>query len=428
MPSPAKVCYIAPLNIASKPDTSLHGCFSTQAASSNDLLRRTNFDWAEDVEDTVAKGNLPMAMPKTINYRVPETAWYDESFPTPSHTPTPQFQPSCPTLYEEVWDELWGWAHGTADSTLSSPEETQTEFNETTSASSCYEGPLPKDEVSRERLTPNAETEVYSIAQQSVDNIFADRQAWIEADEEIHHFNWMGVRAYTHSATSPSDSLAIILASPKNPKGSATWRILSLLNRAGDYIDPVIVLLDDIDNDLFELQGSELVRASTGRVFKYYSPHGRWMDDPRDPSDETTTDFGDVRTYDAPDLAIGNGFVESSAIRSVSQWAESRNQACDDSWGGLPRRLGLEPKPSPLRQCESILPEITTNAPRPETTKELKKPPRKITTCITGAPPEEYFSFPTPVFGRRKGVIKYVFAKARQGLVSVVTSVKRKFS
>jgi hypothetical protein len=34
--------------------------------------------------------------------------------------------------------------------------------------------------------------------QQAINNIFADRQAWIEADEEIHHFNWMGLRVYTH--------------------------------------------------------------------------------------------------------------------------------------------------------------------------------------------------------------------------------------
>lgn len=427
MLSPAKVCYIAPLNIVPKPERSLHECFSTQTASMDDLLRRTNFDWAEDVEDALAKANLPMVMPKSINHHVLDTAWYNERCPTPNHAPTPQFQPSCQTLYEEVWDELWGWAHGTADSTSSPSDEIQTEFNETTSASSCDEEPLPKDEFRRERLTPNAESEVYSIAQQSVNNIFADRQAWIEADEEIHHFNWVGVRTYTHSATSPSDSLAIILANRKNPQGSAIWRILSLLNRAGDYIDPVLVLLDGTTNALFELRGSELVRASTGRVFKYYSPHGRWMDDPNDPSDETTTDFGDVRTYEAPDLAIGNGFVESSAIRSVSQWAESRNQACDDSWIGLPRRLTWEPKPSPLSQCESILPEITTNAPQPETIKETKKPPRKITTFIVRAPPEEYFSFPTPVFGRRKG-IKYAFAKARQGLVSVIKSLKGRFS
>jgi hypothetical protein len=335
MSSPDKVCYIAPLKIVSKPDRSLHECFSTQNASLDNLLRRTNFDWAEDVEDTVAKANLPMAMSKPIDYRVPKPAWYDEVSRPPTMFHPPNSSHPVQPYTKRCGMSCGGWAHGTTDSTSSSPEETQTEFNETTSASSCYEEPFPKDEFRRERLTPNAESEVYSIAQQSVNDIFADRQAWMEADEEIHHFNWMGVRAYTHSATSPSDSLAIILANPKNPQGSATWRILSLLNRAGDYVDPILVLLDGTDNALFELRGSELVRASTGRVFKYYSPHGRWMDDPEDPSDETTIDFGDVRTYDAPDLAIGNGFVESSAIRSVSQWAESRNQACDDSWVGF---------------------------------------------------------------------------------------------
>ncbi|KAJ5486490.1 hypothetical protein N7530_000790 [Penicillium desertorum] len=33
---------------------------------------------------------------------------------------------------------------------------------------------------------------LHLIAQQSIDNIFADRQAWIERNAGIHHFNWMG--------------------------------------------------------------------------------------------------------------------------------------------------------------------------------------------------------------------------------------------
>ncbi|KGO60652.1 hypothetical protein PEX2_088340 [Penicillium expansum] len=428
MPSPAKVSYIAPLNIVSKGDRNLHESSSTQSALSEDLLRRCNFDWAEDVEDAVADHNLPMnAIPKSLHYRAPGMSWYDEPFPTPNHVPTPRFQPSFSTLYEEVWDELWGWAHGTSDSASSSSKEAESDLRETTSASSSYDEPFHNDEFHREQLTPTADSDVYSVAQQSVDNIFADRQAWIEADEDLHHFNWMGVGTYTHSSTTPSHSLAIILAKPKNPQGSATWRILSLLNRAGEYIDPVLVLMDGTDNALFDLRGSELVRASTRRVFKFYSPHGTWLEDPSDSSEETTTDFGDVRTYDALDLAIGNGFVESSAIRSVSQWTASRNEACDASWGQPPQRKTWERKPSPLSQCQSILPETLPQAAQPETIKGAKKPPRKITTCVVGAPPEEYFSFPTPVFGRRKG-IKHVFAKARKGLASMLTSLRGKFT
>lgn len=367
------------------------------------------------------------AMTKSLHYRAPNSTRYDESFPTTNLVSTPRFQPSFSTLYEEVWDELWGWAHGATDSTSSAPEETQYELCESTNASSSYERSLSDDELYWGQLTPNTASEVSSVAQQSVDTIFADRQAWIEADEDIHHFNWMGMRTYTHSSTSPCDSLAKILAKPKNPQGSATWRILSLLNRAGDYIDPVVVLLDDTENALFNLRGSELVRASTGRVFKYYSPHGTWLEDPEDSGEATSTDFGNVQTYGATDLAIGNGFVESSAIRSVSQWAECRNEACDASWGRFPQRVTWVRRPSRLSQCQSISPEIFPHARKLETIEGVEKLPPTITMCGVEAPPEEYFSFPTPVFGRRRG-IKQAFSKARQGLESMLKLLRDKFA
>ncbi|CAG8904121.1 unnamed protein product [Penicillium egyptiacum] len=423
MPSPAKVCHMAPLNTVLKCDEDLLKSSSTQDASLDELLRRCEFDRAEDVEDTAVNCHLPMA---AIPRSSPKAKWYDESFPTLHCVPTGRSGPSFSPLYEEIWDERSGWAHGTAQ-TASSPSEDQTESNETTSSCSSYESLLPRNEFGRDRLSRTAESEDYSFAQQCVDNIFADRQAWIEADEEIHHFNWMGIRAYTHSSTSPSDSLAIILAKPKNPQGSAIWRIQSLLSRAHHYIDPVLVLMDGTDNGLFELRGSELVRASTGRVFKFYSPHGTWLEDPNDSSEETTTDFGNVRTYDTSHLAFGNGFVESSPISSVAKWLESRDKAFDGPGIQRPRRMTWERKPSPLSRCESIWTEITPQEIQPVAIKGPKKPPCKITTCVIGAPPEEYFSFPTPVFSRRRA-IKQAFAKARQGLASVLTSLKDKLT
>ncbi|KAJ5952310.1 uncharacterized protein N7479_010723 [Penicillium vulpinum] len=77
------------------------------------------------------------------------------------------------------------------------------------------------------------------------------------------------------------------------------------------------------------------------------------------------------------------------------------------------------------------MPETTPQIPRPQpqppkTTNGGKKPPRKITTCVDGALPEEYFSFPTIVITRR-GRLKKVVTKAKQGLQSVFTSLKRKF-
>ncbi|KAJ5817860.1 hypothetical protein N7447_007868 [Penicillium robsamsonii] len=427
MTSPSKVCYMPSLNTVSKRDRNLDES-STQTALFDELLRRYNFDWAEDVEEeAAAKGNLPMvAAPKPLDSSLPKAKWYNESFPTLNYAPTPRFKPSFSTTNEEIWNEPWGCADESMDAASSSSNELQTDSDESSSTASSYEVALPEDEFRREQSTPNAESEAYSVAQLAVDTIFSDRQSWMEVDEEIHHFNWMGVQTYNHCATSPSDSLAIILANPKNPQGSAILRIQLLLSRAVQYIDPVLVLLDDTDDSLFALRGSELVRASTGRVFKFYSPHGRWLEDPNDTSEVTTTDFGSVQTYDASDLAIGNGFVESSVIRSVSQWKEARDEACSDSGGCLrPRRMDWERKPSPLSQCESILPEIVPELPQPEIENQAKKPPRKITTCVIGAPAEEYFSFPTPVFRRTR--IRRALAKARQGLGSMLTSLKRKF-
>ncbi|KAJ6184440.1 hypothetical protein N7519_005741 [Penicillium mononematosum] len=376
MPSPAKVCYADPLNIVSKRNTNLHLSSSTQDASFDGLLRRCDFDWAEDVEDADISGNLPItATADPLDYCLSKETLYDEIHYSPRHLAYRKYKPSLPTIPEEVWDEPWGWVHGTPDITSNPSQRILAESHDDTTQHSTYEG-----------SRGNSESDLHLVTQQSINNIFADRQAWIEADEEIHHFNWMGLRVYAHSSTSPSESLAIIFAKPKSLQGSAMWRVHSVLNRAVRYIDPVLVLLDDADESLLELRGSELVRASTGRVFKFYSPHGSWLEDSNDPSEETTTDFGNVRTYEAADLVIGNGFVESAPIPSVFQWA-----------------------------------------PQPITIKKPKKPPRKITTCVAGAPPEEYFSFPTPVFGRRRP-IKQAFAKARRGLTSAFTSLKTKLS
>lgn len=58
--------------------------------------------------------------------------------------------------------------------------------------------------------------------------------------------------------------------------GSNAYRVHSILNRAIQYTDPVLLLLaDEVKPDILHLHGSELVRAASGGVYKYYSPHGR---------------------------------------------------------------------------------------------------------------------------------------------------------
>ena len=415
MPSPATVCYVDTPNIVSKRNSNLYLGSTTQDASFDELLCRSDFDWAEDVEDAEVSGTFPITMaPNPPAYYLSNETSYNDIYHTPRQFIYSKYKPSLPTIHEEVWDEPWGWVHGTPDITSNPSRRILAESRDDTARHSTHE-----------ESRANSESDLHLVAQQSMNNIFADRQAWIEADEGNHQFNWMGSRVYTHSSTFSSESLAIIFSKPKSLQGSDIWRVHSVLNRAVRYIDPVLVLLDDKDEGLFELRGSELVRASTGCVFKFYSPHGLWLEDPNDSSEETTTDFGNIRAYEATDLAIVNGFVESNVIPSVSQWVESLDTVRDAPGIQRPRRMTWERKPSPLRHCESILPDMNPQTPQPIAIKEPKRPPRKITTCIVGVPPEEYFSFPTPIFGRRRP-IKQAFVKARQGLASVFASLKAK--
>ncbi|KAJ5177993.1 uncharacterized protein N7500_000692 [Penicillium coprophilum] len=395
MPPSVKVCYMDPLQIVPEQDRNLHKSSSTQTAPLDELFRRCDFDWAEDAEEVATNTSNTH---ESLNYSLPEANLHNEIHPIPRHLIQPKYKPSLATIDEEVWDEAWGRGYGS---------------------------PPRHGELDEDILPSSPNPDFNTVAEHALNNIFADRQAWIDVDEGIHHFNWMGLRVYTHSATSPSDSLAIILAQPKNPQGSEMWRIHSVLNRASHYIDPVLVLLDGTDESLFELRGTKLVRESTGRVFKFYSPHGKWTKDESDRNDETITDFGSTQTYEEPDLAVGNGFVESSVIRSLSQWQECRDEAFETSeeLRRLPRKLTWEKMPSPLRQCETIPTPASSEPSCHQIINQAKRPPRKITTCVLGAPSEEYFSFPTPTFGRR-GLTRKSLDKARRGLQSMFSSLK----
>lgn len=56
----------------------------------DDLICRCDFDWAEDDEDAVVNGNLPMAATsKSLNCSLPKANWYNEAFPTHSYVLTP---------------------------------------------------------------------------------------------------------------------------------------------------------------------------------------------------------------------------------------------------------------------------------------------------------------------------------------------------
>ncbi|OQE10171.1 hypothetical protein PENVUL_c004G01449 [Penicillium vulpinum] len=302
MISPSKVCYITPLNVVSKRDKYLYGPPSIQAASFDELLQPCDFDCPEEAEEAENSSSSPMAAPEnSLDSSLPKAKW-NKPFPDINYILTPHFEPSLPTIYEENWNERWGWLYGTGNTTASSPSnEIWAESDDTLPANFRVMTDLA-------RMTSST----------------GKKRHPTRNPKPIQSHNKLSTKSFLIvslglNATCPSDSLAIILAKPKPPKRDSDFRIQLLLGRAAQFIDPILVTLNGAEDGLLDLRGSQLVRESTGRVFKFYSPHGKWLEDPNDTSEDTTTDVGNLRVYDTAELAIGNGFVESSAIPSVSK-------------------------------------------------------------------------------------------------------------
>ncbi|KAJ5558653.1 hypothetical protein N7535_008869 [Penicillium sp. DV-2018c] len=429
-----KVCVRPPMTLPQPEDS--HEQLPFERAYSEDLLRREAFDWAEDVEEALASAaqaisipsNMPSSPPARPFSPVPwmkrdtrsEIVSYSdgfdnsipEAFPYDSHdlepTPPPDFMrqfgfhTALPTI-EEDEEHI--------DSSMSS--EVQDTDSQTTSPTSSTDGTIPSNgEFTSQCASDAEEAAAAAQAEANLHYIFAERDLWMEIKKDIHHFNWMGMRTYTHCSTAPSESLAIMLSKPKSLQGSDKLRKQSVLNRAIQYIDPVIVRLDGPDDHVLDLRGSALARESQRRVLKFYTPHGTWMDDQRDLAN-TCFDIGSLKTYGVPRFAIGNGVVESSPIPPMHGLVEPDGEGSGE-FESLPRKQTWKAKPSPLRQHQSAA--------------SFDGPPRRqrhITTCVHGAPSEVYTSFPTPVFGRQKGV-KAIWKKAHNKLATAVSSLKGK--
>lgn len=175
----------------------------------------------------------------------------------------------------------------------------------------------------------------------------------VNQDTEIHHLNWLGNPVYERSWTPPAVSLQYMLSDPKISKQADEWRLQSILSKATEYIDPVLVYVENGMDDL-QLRGCELVRSTTGRVFKFYTPHGQWVNDSHEREEKTTIDHGDLYTYISSCLATGNGFAEICPIRCRSKWAEVRDERFEASraFSGSLYRAKMRDRvyrPSPLR-------------------------------------------------------------------------------
>jgi hypothetical protein len=185
----------------------------------------------------------------------------------------------------------------------------------------------------------------------TVNDVFSYRTQLVRSAPTIHHFDWFGRPVFNRSATSPAESLAIILSKPKVPEFNKSLRISSILHRASQYVDPVVVNLAGTDDNLLHLRGSELRHAATGRVHRYLSAHGWWLDDLQSHQDpDLDLDTGNVDHYVMSNIAVANGFTYGR-VRTASDWFQAHNRILKSRSKPRPRRRRPHAyRPSPLSQ------------------------------------------------------------------------------
>ncbi|KAJ5337716.1 hypothetical protein N7452_004444 [Penicillium brevicompactum] len=388
---------------------------TSQSTAVEVLLHRCHFNWADEVEDSIAKADVATGVYPITDMSTPDIRCYFPRMAKPTEAVWPQpytprasrFQPSLPTLEEESDEDLdeqenpksISWSLPVEDfghplrrvhsnsqdyarrrgaisprfnrplSTIFEEDEDEDEdendhtgsYQHTTSedeeaSHSSDDEPFPDEETDTESVV-SGDDEYDAAVQQCFDDIYDDRYGRIAANNSIHHFSWAGYPVTHRSTTSPSDSLALIMSDPKVPRGSNKYRGQAMLNNAFPLVDPVIVFMDGIDDSMFELRGSKLAKASAGRAYKFYSPHGLWLDDSNEHSD-VRYDSGCLDTYESGKAVVGNGFYGEGAIRPISQWIGKRQEIFEasDKSHSLPRKSTWKPKPSPLSQCETLTP------------------------------------------------------------------------
>ncbi|KAJ5525900.1 hypothetical protein N7494_012550 [Penicillium frequentans] len=202
----------------------------------------------------------------------------------------------------------------------------------------------------------------WEYMQEEVDNEFGSRHEHIHYVDNPHHFNWQGKPVMERSSTRPEESLAVMLAQPKIPRllphgaDADDWvdRIQAVVCNAFRFIDPVLLILDEVDESILDLRGSALQQASKGHVLKYYTGHGWWMVDGNEVMEDYNLDVGDVGSYLEPSVVVGNGFVDAGGLPTREEWQCFRDsmvaKAGSQRKNKGHRRRDWRPKPSGLRQ------------------------------------------------------------------------------
>lgn len=310
----------------------------------DDLLMPTQFDWAEDVEEEIeGDGEVDASLAGLSDGKLEEALM--------SFNELDGQTSSCNYLCTEgqATEEE---AQATAGPLIINGAVNMAEEDaQVSSGPLIVNGAVSMAEDSDSDTNSDDADEIESM-QLAVNAEFAHRRACLQADfdGDIHHFNWSGFPVFVHNPTPAVISLLFLLADPKVPPPGQEWRYDSIMRRASVFVDPVIVYLENGWGDLC-LRGFDLVQWATGRVFKFYSPHGHWSQDLRDLAEMTVLDDGDLANYAANNTATANGFVEHFSIRSRAQWESSRDECYYYARKGRKsRRASFWPTPSPLRQ------------------------------------------------------------------------------
>jgi hypothetical protein len=210
-----------------------------------------------------------------------------------------------------------------------------------------------------------------------------------DGDNKIHHWNWMGDPVYHPVTTPPADSLAFMRARPKAPKGRQKYLVTSILNRAIELVDPVLVSVDQDNGELFDMHGSELIQACDGRVFRYYSLHGRWLDAGEEESRHIVPDRG---ARGLCQFEIGNGINEDGPLLSRDEWLQwqAEEVAAGKGFFEFPRKLSWKPSPSLLVNCQKAAYPEPPSSPTPG---------KFFERACTWIPSRDWVRVPGPVLG-----------------------------
>jgi hypothetical protein len=233
--------------------------------------------------------------------------------------------------------------------------------------------------------------------------------------KKVHHWNWLGNPVYHRVATPPAHSLAFIRATPKAPTGGRKYLVTAIMNCAMQLVDPVLVDTDQDDGQLLNLHGSELIRECGDRVFRFYSPHGKWLHDSCETAQDIVPDYG---TAGRCQFEIGNGLYEDGPLISCEEWRQWRAEeiAAAEAPNGQPRKLSWTPSASLLKNCETITYPEPPPAPAPCETPTSGNAQSLLETVWTWIYGNAWFRVPLPYLGIMGTLARATWAIIRPSL------------